>query len=268
MFVQDKGSVTTPHSRFELSLYTELEQGKGSASFAIDPKFDIDLAVPNLERTLKIYVNNTPVGSLPGIDPVDEDRTLHLGVKSTLEKPESWLPKFSTSIGVDWNWPPDPYVELNISKYLNFGNLRLYPKQSFWLNTTDRLSEQSTLRTEYWLSKNMLTTLWSSIKYTQDDGYFNWEQSQSVIYRLNDYGLDMDTHKMHFCNLKFSIFGDNTVVKTYRLTMQYKFPIYKDWIFLELSPELKFEKETDWETIRVFRVGISALFWGLYNMPK
>jgi hypothetical protein len=269
MFVQNKQSLlNTPHSNFEISLYTEMEQGGDGVSFAIEPKFDIDLAIPNLEESLKLYVSTTPIGSLPGIDPIEEERQLHIGIQSTIARPDSWWPRLSTSVGVDWDWPPDPYVELSLKKYMNFGNLRLYPNQTFWLNTTDRLSEKSTIRTDYWLSPNMLSTVWSSIKYTQDNGYFNWEQSQSVIYCLNGYGLDMNEDKMHYCSLKFSMFGENTVMTTYRVTMQYKFPIYKDWIFLEITPELKWEKETNWESIRVFRVGISALFWGVYNKQQ
>jgi len=152
MFVKNQQPViSTPHSNFEISLYTEMEQGSDGVSFAIEPKFDINIAVPNLEKSLKLYVNTTPIGSLPGIDPIEEDNQLHIGIKSTLERPDTWLPKLSTSIGVDWNWPPDPYIEVGIKKYMNFGSLRLYPNQTFWLNTTDRLSEKSTIRTDYWL---------------------------------------------------------------------------------------------------------------------
>jgi len=270
LFVRKQQSVIeTPHSNFELAIYTEAQQGSSNGlEFAIDPKFDIDLAIPNLEQSLKLYVNTTPVGSLPGIDPIEEGNQLHVGIKSVVERPESWLPRLSTSIGVDWNWPPDPYVEVGIKKYMNFGSLRFYPNQTFWLNTTDRLSEKSTLRTDYWLSPKMLTTVWSSIKYTQDNGYFNWEQSESIIYCLDSYGLNMDTDKMHYCSLKFSMFGNNTVMKEYRLTTEYKFPIYKDWIFLEIIPELKFEKDNNWKSVRVLRVGISALFWGVYNRQR
>ncbi len=270
LFVKKKQSVVeTPHSNFELAIYSEIEHGSSNGfAFAINPKFDIDLAIPNLERSLKLYVNTTPIGSLPGVDPVEEDNQLHIGIKSVLERPEPWLPKLSTSIGIDWNWPPDPYVEVNLKKNMNFGSLRLYPNQTFWINTSDRLSEKSTLRTDYWLSPKMLTTVWSSIKYTQEDSFFSWEQSESIIYCLNSYGLDMNTDKMHYCSLKFSMFGDNTVMKEYRLTTEYKFPIYKDWIFIEIIPELKFRKDEDWEPVRVLRVGISALFWGVYNLQK
>lgn len=270
LFVRTQQDVVeTPHSNFELAIYSEIQHGNSNGfEFALEPKFDIDIAVPNLEKSLKLYVNTTPIGELPGVDPVEEERQLHIGIRSTIENPDTWLPKLSTSIGVDWNWPPDPYVEVGIKKYMNFGSLRLYPNQTFWLNTTDKLSEKSTLRTDYWLSPKMLTTVWSSIKYTQDDGFFSWEQSESIIYRLNGYGLDMNTDKMHYCSLKFSMFGDNTVMKEYRITTEYKFPIYKDWLFIEIIPELKFEKENGWEAVRVLRVGISALFWGVYNLQK
>lgn len=268
MFLKDKESaIETPFSTFEISIYAELEQGDDDFEFAIDPKLDINLDVPNLEQSLKLFINTTPLGSLPGVDPVDEERALRIGLKSTISPPESWLPKASVSIGVDGDWPPDPYAQFEIKKYINLGSLRIYPKQSFWINTSDRLSEQSTLRTTYWLAKNMVSSVWTSIKYTQDNGYFNWEQSQSVIYCLNRYDM-MTTTKMHYCQLKFSMFGDNSVMKEYRLTAQYKFPIYKDWIFLEVTPELKYEKENDWEGIRVIRFGISALFWGIYYKPQ
>jgi hypothetical protein len=79
LFVRNHQSVVeTPHSNFELAIYSEVQQGNDNLDFAIEPKFDIDLAIPNLEKSLKLYVNTTPIGELPGVDPVEEERQLHI----------------------------------------------------------------------------------------------------------------------------------------------------------------------------------------------
>ena len=48
----------------------------------------------------------------------------------------------------------------------------------------------------------------------------------------------------------------------YRVSFPYRFPVYKRWIVMEITPELEWLNETDWDTIVKLRVGLSMIFWG------
>ena len=54
-----------------------------------------------------------------------------------------------------------------------------------------------------------------------------------------------------------------SVLDRYRLTALYRRPAYRDWIYLEIGPELEWNNDRDWEVIPRFRVGFDAVFWGV-----
>ena len=51
-------------------------------------------------------------------------------------------------------------------------------------------------------------------------------------------------------------------IDRHRLTFSVRRPLYKNWLYLEVAPELQWRNDSDWKTIPILRIGAVAMFWG------
>ena len=55
------------------------------------------------------------------------------------------------------------------------------------------------------------------------------------------------------------------VITRHRLTYTYRRPLYKQWIYLEVSPGIVIQNEKGWDPVPQLAVGVDMLFWGSYE---
>jgi len=69
--------------------------------------------------------------------------------------------------------------------------------------------------------------------------------------------------------LRYSLFGNSdgglNVIERHRLTYTYRKPIYKKWIYLEVSPGYEVENDKEWDGVPSITLGFDMLFWGTYE---
>ena len=55
--------------------------------------------------------------------------------------------------------------------------------------------------------------------------------------------------------------SDESVMDRYRASVVYRRPLYSNWIFLVLQPELEWRNDNDWDMVTTLRIGADMVFW-------
>ena len=114
--------------------------------------------------------------------------------------------------------------------------------QSFYWFDSTGYGADSTLRWDRGISNKFLFRSESFLRYTDLLDYYEMSQTFSIIHTLS--------HKRAI-TYKVGAFGqteDSTVyATTYLLNALYRNNIYKDYLFLDLQPQILFEKDNDFK---------------------
>lgn len=65
--------------------------------------------------------------------------------------------------------------------------------------------------------------------------------------------------------IRYSVFGHidgEGIMDRHRVNLVHRRPLYKDWLFLEFSPQLEWKNDNDWDLVPGLLVGLDMLFWG------
>jgi hypothetical protein len=106
-------------------------------------------------------------------------------------------------------------------------------------------------------------------EYYESNAGMEWEQTFVVGYinkmlASKDVGRVVSLNKVaKATGLRVSVFGNTERVggaERVRLSIGHRRPIYKNWMFLMIVPELEWHKENDWEFVPRIRIGLDMLF--------
>lgn len=276
--------VEVPDSRLRLGIYTEFIRGR-SFDISFKPDVDLDVSLPNMERKLHLFVQSARVNDLPGRSLSEtSNKGLTLGARSRFKAYD-----ISTDAGIHDGWPPHAYARLTWHPMYEFENWSFRPQQRVFFDTRDKLGTLSTLYVDRWLGvgHDYYIGSLSSVRYVPfkdhdeinpDDyspgdyipyeGDLTWEQTFRVgrvrkmleerayvgMYERRDIASGSD--------IAASIFGTDSHIDTYRITVGMRRPLYQEWIYLEIEPGFEWTAENDYETAFRITLGVDMLFWG------
>ena len=260
----------TDKSSMRIAMYVEFKEDHG-VSLDFDPNFEWEVGLPNLERRASIFISGQSISELPGTPPSETDNSIFVGVRRSMDDVD-----IKTDLGVRLRWLPEAFARIRWVPVYELEKGAIMPSASVFYETEDQFGTLNTLVAERWIGAQNRHTVRSisSGKYTQESEA--WELVQSLIY---GYVPDLITkeqrgrrglrlkHVAKGYAVRMSAYADlgpeQSTMDTYRLTLLYRRPLHKDWIYLQIEPELEWENINDWNTIPVFRIGFDALFWGI-----
>ncbi len=264
-------AVETPPSRFRLTPYITLKADDG-LKVELDPDFDLEVELPNLEKRWKVFVESSRNDDLPGIDPNEKDQSGQIGIRREFKY-------FNTDAGVKFRWPPVAFFRVEWRPKWSVEHTVLQPKARLFYETDKGFGTLESFTIHRWFGeeKNMFWQSVSALKYDtkETEGV---ELEQTLKLGLVTQSLEPkfswkrvlgteDMAKGH--QLRYSVFGNaesgDTSINRHRLTYTYRKPLYKKWIYLEMAPGVEAANDDDWQVIPVFTVGIDMLFWGTYE---
>lgn len=258
-----------PRTQLRLGIYVEAKDDEGfEAKF--DPDFEVDVSLPNLEHTWKIFVQSAENDELPGVDATERDRGAQVGVRRQLEGYN-----INLDAGVRATWLPEAFAKAEWRPdYWVAEKWRISPRQRVYVESDDGFGEVTQFQLLRWFgaTKQGIFQTVSAAKWTEKSDGVEWEQSVKIGRAI---GL-LKEQKRGQTNVKsedatrgygarYSVFGHddgNFVIDRHRFTLLYRFPIHKDWIFMDILPEVEWKDEDDWDIGPGIRVGFDALFWG------
>ncbi len=251
-------AITVTNSTFRLGVYLQYEEDDSRGGIKFDPDFHADLVLPNIERRFNVFITGRDLDDLPGTDPSEGDSS---NVFMGLKKKFSYI---STSVGIKVDWPPVLFGNLKIRKLFKFPKGHIYPQQRIYYRTDDGFGEVTSIQLDYWFHENFLTRWDSGVKWTEISTGVEWEESISFAF-IREGDLDFLKQAVGF---RYSIFGHKVgafLIDRHRVSLMYRCPIYKKWMYLEVIPEVVFENEFDWNADFGTRIGVDIMFTGVYK---
>ena len=252
-----EGSAT--NSEFRLTLYTEVKSGSVN-EFSVEPDYSMDLNLPRIERRFHLFVNNFAPDQIPGEGPLQEKRSTFIGVKQSID----WAKKlgFTTAAGIKWRLPPVLFAQAQLVRRIEAGSWMIEPKQTFfWLSDDDGFGEKTGLTVEYWENPKTFVRSATGVRWTEGTRGVEWSHALSTGYILQG-----DKENMRkTIGARFVAGGHKNgsgVMDSYRADIAWRAPLYKDWLFYIVNPEVMWESSYDWEPTRSLIVGVDMFFSG------
>jgi len=263
--------VATPRSRFRIAPFIRLEDDSGIA-FSFNPDFEAEVDLPNLERHWRVFIESSRGDQLPGVDRSEEDQSGQIGLRNVTRY-------IRTDVGVRFTWLPELFARAEWRTEWSSGRTLFHPRQRIFYETEDGYGSLTDLTAHRWFGRqnNLFWQSVSAARYASKgtEGY-DLEQSlklglvRSTIEKGQTWRSVVSTEDLargHI--LRYSLFGNSDrglhVIERHRLTYTYRKPIYKKWIYLEVSPGYEVENETEWDGVPGITIGFDMLFWGTYE---
>jgi len=275
--------IKTPKSRFRLGLYSEFNL-ESDRDFKLSPIIDLstDVELPNLERRLKLFITTRDPTALPDEDTAEANNELRVGASRDFFK--NWR----TSVGVKARWPPEPYANVSWSRVYKLPNWwRIYPKiKPFW-DTNRGFGGLTSLVVDTWSNRWLFrqtgSIKWDQKNYEDDkdsandptstqfgengEGY-RWSVSSVVgfvplLLDEENYGRRVSGSDIaDGWGVRGRIDGNIAQTLSYDITFFRKGPLYKDYIFYVISPEVQWEQSNNWKAEYTVQIGVEILMWG------
>lgn len=255
---------STTISRFRLGLYAKLKDEEGfSARF--EPEVEAEVRIPNLEKRWSIFIDSMRDNDLPGTDPTERPSVLNTGFRRVYD---DW--NMHADVGVRWRSGPAGLARLEWRPDFSIGKTKFYPRERIFYESWNGFGEMTSLT----VSRTMgcfFSRLVSGAKWNESSNGLEWELTSilgyagKLIEENRPRALINDEDVAQGLSLRYSMFGHNSSdqnqIDRHRVTLVYRHPILRDWIFLQIAPGIEWLNDSDWENIPSIQIGFDTLFW-------
>lgn len=236
--------VPDPNSYVRIRTIGLMHEGNSKAEVRVRAR----LALPNTEKRLSLVIDSDDderfdrgsghEPSPPGLLRSPRDNTgFTAGVRYL--KDLSDTVNFDTDVGVRLrSGIPDPYVRARIGKTFFPGGWELRPlEEVYW-----RYHKGRGVR-----SQVVLQRVLSSSQFFRSTSEIDWVYRDRRTYTSQDFTFTRELNRMHAVQAQIGVRGEDgpTRVVNWFVNIGWRRNIYKDWLFLELRPELLFDREED-----------------------
>lgn len=259
-FADEKIYTKATKSYARLSTQFRFSHG-GSVSTAGDIKFKIDL--PKTKKKLKLLLQSdtdrdiqtgTDQNKLPGQE--NASVNFFAALQKEISKRREW--HTHASLGVKLKVPLDPFLRVRSSKNFRLGDWKMrFAETIFWFNSLGA-GASSLLELDYALTPDLLFRSRSSQLWTDFLDYHELEQvfslyqqiteRRAIAYNIGVYGIsEPDIHSERY-------FG----------SINYRQRIHKDWLFVEVTPAILYERDNGFNAERSLTVKFEMVFGSKY----
>jgi hypothetical protein len=222
----------------------------------VDVKFEgrLKLELPYTNKRAKIlFQSEDDSGYTLNRDPEKsvEKASYFTSLRLLLKDSDSWSSDFD--LGVHWDLPPDPFVRLRAKKQVDFAQVSVRAVQSVFYYVIDGLGEKTELQFDRPIDEKRLFRIGAEARYMQNNAYFNLDYALSLYSK-------MPHNAMLVANLGAK--GDTeqgAVFKEYFVSLKYRRLIYKDWIYIESTPQLEWNADRNYLLLPVIMFRIEAM---------
>jgi hypothetical protein len=161
-----------------------------------------------------------------------------------------------TDGGLKFPIPITPFVRTRASFEKPLNDWRLKGSQSLYWFKNLGVGETTQADLERFISEPMLFRASSNATWLKDTKNFDLRQDFSLYHTLND-----RTALLYQASV-LGITNPQAQVMDYVVLMLYRRRIHKDWVFLELSPQLHFPRERNYRLSTALSMRLEMLFEG------
>lgn len=258
----DNGSpaVPTPAAPFRIGLDTSIVQ---NSRFRIDPRLDFDvlLELPNIERRLRLFVNNDDVQESPG------ERGRRNPLRAGLRFPA--LRALDFDIGLRADFPDAAFMSLRWQRVYESSAWNVQPFAKAYLQTGDGLGFVSGITFDHWRERWLV----------RSSSYGNWRKNRAAtewtqaflvanireIIRFGSYGPIVRGRDLAGgVGVQLLASGERLAAgDVIELSVFAKQATRKSWLYWQVTPLIRWQRENNWRAEPGLYLGAEALFWGL-----
>lgn len=228
---------------------------EGEADFKV--RFRADVALPGLERKLRLIVDNSDLDALPGADPLKQKNDTRIGARvllqpardSELDAGGGLKGRHSRPVGyadLEWRW----------ERKLGDGNLRFSPRGYYF--TDDGFGQMIPLAWMKQVGENQLFQIRMAERTSESLEGVEFEQSLRFAWFRPGVGRGWVAQASVFPQL---ISSDWVWVNSL-LNVTWRNALYRKWIYCTITPQVEFPKEDEYQARPSIRIGLEILFGG------
>ena len=236
--------------------------------YGSDHKFNlgakVNLRLPVTEGRLRLLLETDPESNvIAGPTPAQGNTMLinnkivapkSLAVAVRLVAAEENVWHFSTDGGLKFPIPIQPFVRSRASYAASLGNWRLKAAESvYWFNNLGA-GETSQLDLERIFSPRLLFRASTNATWLNDKRNFDLRQDLSVFHTLND-----RTALLYQASV-IGVSNPQLQVTEYVALLSYRYRLHQKWLFFEVSPQLHFPREKNYQSSPALSMRLEMLF--------
>lgn len=262
-FARDDSTMRpVPAAPFRISFEADFVDRDGTIDPDADLDVDITLRLPNLEDRLRIFVTSDDVEESPQLTGFDENR-VRAGVRFNP------LRHFDFDVGLRLQGLPVAFTSLRFSRVFEVAGLDVQPFAKVYLETHDGFGVAGAFTVDRWIDRWLLRSS-SYANWRRDLDATAWTQTLLIaradeIIRFGRFGSIVRGRDLaRGWGVQLLASGDRTVrADTYEAGIFFKQPTRSRWLYWNIGPLVRFERELGWKAEPGIRLGFDALFWDL-----
>ncbi len=225
------------------------------------PRLRARVHLPGTEHRFRVMLETTPVErqtpqELAQSNPQATGTSLgdyFLSIFRERKPVSGWTIK--PEVGAELELPLGVFARLRAYKSYPLGSKwSMRPDQNFYWYSRSGAGSDTYLEFNYRLSKQYLLRTGSFLRWTDENDYF--EPSQTVTF----YHFVKPGVQMYYQAGMFGRTEPTLHVTQYLFTINYRQQIYRDWMFLEMRPQLSYAEDADWKPVRSFLLRLDLVF--------
>ena len=255
-FADEKTAYTSSGSYLRVTADLTVNEG-GDYNFRGDLK--IRARFPLTQRKLKITLESDPDEQRSDLEretdtPVDrDDKALFAGLATRWGDVDKW--HLDPSIGVKIRSPLDYYVRVRAGRSFELSESSIFDlfQSIYWFDSTG-YGADTNVDYNHLITENLIFRSSSFARYTEENEYWDLSQNFYITHRFN---------AKRAISYQVGVFGisEPTVFATdYLLLVRYRQNIHKDWLFFEVTPQILYQKDFNFNAEHSLLLRLEAYF--------
>jgi len=252
-----------PRSRFRLRLFGIVDPDD-PGGFKLDANTSASVRLPGLKDRFRLVLDSEELDRFPDATPDQRSDRPQVALRRVGRR-------LDADVGAKLKTPPNAFVRFNFRRGWEMGDWDWGFSQRFFYDTQEGFGELTSLSQHRWLGSHWMLGHSSSLRWSESTEGLEWQDSLSFYRVLSLIEIDKVGRFVGTGDLSSGVgirFGANGHhngsgnMDSYKLSWIYRHPVMRrDFIYLEVIPEVEWKEDNEWEPVYTLRVGLDILFW-------
>jgi hypothetical protein len=251
-------AVAVPVSPFRLGVDLIGLGRDGSVDFETAADFDISLNLPNLEQSLDVFIT-TDALSESTLEQATE--SLRAGLRYDPVR------LMNVEVGAKLAAAPVGFVAVRTGRAFSSGAWRIEPFLKVFAETDEGFGLASSVLIDRWRQRHLLRSS-LSVRWLNETGETGWSyqfvsaHAKAVISPDRRLSQVRNRDLGDAAGFRLEAGGRSASgADFYEAGFFWKKPLHGRWLFLNVEPFVRFDRERQWSADPGLRIGLDALFW-------
>src|SRR3569832_554002 len=182
------------------------------------------------------------------------DNDLQIGFAGTVRVNEVNKWDVRPAAGIKLRWVPDPFLRLRATRYHDLSGWLMRTAGSVFWFTSDGLGANTTLDFDRPVGDMMFFRSSTILRWQENDQFLTAEQQLSMYHRL-----DPKHYLVYQVGVRANQHPD-WAMQQYFVAVHYRKNVYRNWLFLELIPQIDYHVERDFEALPSITLRLEGVF--------